>query len=314
MTETTEEQRPPFEPGDEPDGGTAAGNGESASRKDRKRAKAEAKEQRKSDKAFEKEEKARTKAEKKGEKGKAKDDKPVPPAPEARLRDFRRIGHKGADAIVKGNTVESFEAALEHGAEIIEFDVLRTREGRLIIAHDAHDASMRRPLSLPAALDAFCEPPLDEVEINLDLKLPGREAELAGAIAGHGLNDRAAISTMEIESLVKLRAIDAELRLGWTIPKTRRDWTKETWARPALGAGMYVFRRRLPGMITEKAPELDVESVWVYHWLITDDAVEAAEEVGVEIYAWTVDDPARVDELAALGVHGIVSNDPRILS
>ena len=313
MTETTEEQRAPFEPGDEPDDGATADNGEPGSRKERKRAKAEAKEQRKTDKAFEKEEKARAKAEKKGgkEKPEPEDDHPEPQAP---LRDFRRIGHKGADSIVTGNTVESFEAAVEHGAEIIEFDVLRTREGRLIIAHDAHDASMRRPLSLPAALDAFCEPPLDEVEINLDLKLPGREAELAGAIAGHGLSDRAAISTMEVESLIKLRSIDPELRLGWTIPKTRRDWTKEAWARPALGAGMYVFRRRLPGMITEKAPELDVESVWVYHWLITPEAVEAAEEVGIEIYAWTVDDPARVDELAALGVHGIVSNDPRILA
>lgn len=313
MTETTEEQRAPFESGDEPDGGTAADNGEPGSRQDRKQAKAAAKEERRAEKAQAKEQKARAKAEKKGQKD-ADEEQPEPDQPEAPLRDFRRIGHKGADSIVTGNTVESFEAAVEHGAEIVEFDVLRTSEGRLIIAHDFHDASIRRPMSLSAALDAFCEPPLDEVEIDLDLKLPGREAELAGAIAGHGLVDRAAISTMEIESLVKLRSLDAELRLGWTIPKTRRDWTKESWARPALGAGMYVFRRRLPGMITEKAPQLDVESVWAYHWLISAEALDAAEEVGIELYAWTVDDPERVDELAALGVHGIVSNDPRILN
>jgi glycerophosphoryl diester phosphodiesterase len=319
MTETTEEQRAPFEPNDEPDGGTAADNGEPASRKDRKRAKAEAKEQRKADKAFEKEEKAHAKAEKKAGKrkgkGKSEDDQPEQSdVPQAPPRDFRRIGHKGADSIVKGNTVESFEAGVEHGAEIIEFDVLRTREGRLVIAHDAHDASMRRPLSLPAALDAFCQPPLDEVEINLDLKLPGREAELAGAIAGHGLSDRTAISTMEVESLVKLRSIDPDLRLGWTIPKTRRDWTRDRWARPALGAGLALLRRRMPKMIVERAPELDIDAVWSYHQLITPEVVEAAGQAEVELIAWTVDEPERVAELAAMGVDGIVSNDPRILT
>ena len=36
-----------------------------------------------------------------------------------------RIGHKGADAIAPGNTLESFEAAVEAGVDMIELDVLR---------------------------------------------------------------------------------------------------------------------------------------------------------------------------------------------
>lgn len=226
---------------------------------------------------------------------------------------FRRIGHKGADTIVQGNTIESFEAAVETGVEMVEFDVLRTRDGTLVVAHDYPDAASRRPLTLVEALDAFCEAPLDEVEIDCDLKLRGREAELAGAIAGRGLLDRAMISTMEVESLAKLRGIDDQLRLGWTFPKTRRDWTKDRWARPAMGAGLYVMRRRFPQMIGERAKELDLEAVWAYHLMITPEAVEAAEEAGVDLIAWTVDEPERVAELAELGVHGIVSNDPRIL-
>ena len=43
-----------------------------------------------------------------------------------------------------GNTVESFEAALEHGVDMIEFDVLRTRDGRLVLAHDYEDAALAR--------------------------------------------------------------------------------------------------------------------------------------------------------------------------
>ena len=52
-----------------------------------------------------------------------------------------RVGHKGADHVAPGNTVESFRAALEHGVDMIEFDILRTRDGRLILAHDSEDAS-----------------------------------------------------------------------------------------------------------------------------------------------------------------------------
>ena len=51
-----------------------------------------------------------------------------------------RVGHKGADHVAPGNTFESFEAALEHGVDMIEFDVLRTRDGRLVLAHDYEDA------------------------------------------------------------------------------------------------------------------------------------------------------------------------------
>ena len=37
---------------------------------------------------------------------------------------LRRVGHKGADLIAPGNTRESFDAALRHGVDMIEFDVL----------------------------------------------------------------------------------------------------------------------------------------------------------------------------------------------
>ena len=49
---------------------------------------------------------------------------------------YRRVGHKGADAITEGNTIASFEAAVECGVDMIEIDVLRDREGRFVIAHD----------------------------------------------------------------------------------------------------------------------------------------------------------------------------------
>ena len=225
---------------------------------------------------------------------------------------YRRVGHKGADAIVMGNTARSFDAAVEVGVDMIELDVLREQEGRLIIAHDHHDALVRKPMDLTEALDLFLEPPLDEVEIDCDLKLAGREAELAGALSGRGLVERAMVSTMEVESLMKLRKLEPDLRLGWTYPKTHRDWTQYGWASPALRAGLSAIRRRFPGILEKKGPMLGVDAVWAYHPIITPRLVEAARKVGVELIAWTVDDAERMRELLAMGVDGICSNDPRL--
>jgi glycerophosphoryl diester phosphodiesterase len=225
---------------------------------------------------------------------------------------YRRVGHKGADGVVRGNTPESFDAAVEIGVDMIELDVLREQEGRLVVAHDFDDALKRRPMDLTEALDLFLEPPLDQVEIDCDLKLPGREAELAGALAGRGLLERAMVSTQEIQSLRKLRQLEPDLRLGWTYPKTKRDWTQYGWASPALKAGLSALRRRYPGILAKRGPELEVDAVWVYHPIITPRAVETAHQVGVELIAWTVDDAGRMRELLAMGVDGICSNDPRL--
>ena len=46
------------------------------------------------------------------------------PALRPRAAALRRVGHKGADLIEPGNTRESFDAALSHGVDMIEFDVL----------------------------------------------------------------------------------------------------------------------------------------------------------------------------------------------
>lgn len=235
-------------------------------------------------------------------------------APEERRDGYRRIGHKGADAITPGNTIDSFVAAVDHGVDMIELDVLRDREGRLVVAHDYQDALSRRPLALVDALDAFLDPPLDQVEIDCDLKLPGREAELAGALAGHGLLERSMISTMEVESLQKLRKLEPDLRLGWTYPKTRRDWTQYRWMAPALVVGIAAIKRRFPSELQARAATLGVDAVWAYHQIVTPKLVEAAEEAGVELIAWTVDDVARMRQLLDMGVHGICTNDPRLFA
>ena len=254
--------------------------------------------------------------EKKAPEKKAPEEKaPEKEAPEAAPEQtpaYRRIGHKGADAIIAGNTPESFDAAVEHGVDMVELDVLREQEGRLIVAHDFDDALRRQPMDLTEALDLFLDPPLDKVEIDCDLKLAGSEAELVGVLEGRGLLERAMVSTQEIDSLRKLRQLEPDLRLGWTYPKTKRDWTQYGWARPALKAGLSALRSRYPSILAKQAPVLQVDAVWVFHPIITPKAVEVAHEIGLELMAWTVDDAGRMRELLGMGVDGICSNDPRL--
>jgi glycerophosphoryl diester phosphodiesterase len=52
----------------------------------------------------------------------------------------------------------------------------------------------------------------------------------------------------------------------------------------------------------------------MYHPLITPRLIRAAHAHGVKVIAWTVDEPARITELEALGVDGICTNDPRLLA
>ncbi len=55
-------------------------------------------------------------------------------------------------------------------------------------------------MELDAALDAFLAPPLDRVQIDLDLKIAGREDEVVDALRERGLIERASISTQEVSA------------------------------------------------------------------------------------------------------------------
>jgi glycerophosphoryl diester phosphodiesterase len=245
-------------------------------------------------------------------------------AGERRGTGLRLVGHKGADLIAPGNTEESFRAAVEAGVDTIEIDVLWTRDGHprlptaertpLVVAHDWHDAERRRPLTLAEGLDAFLQPPLDRVEIDLDIKLPGREREIVEALRERELLDRAMISTMELSSLARIGELEPRLRRGWTYPKVTKDWASKRWARGPMLAALLAMRRRLPAIAARALPEMGVQSIWVYHPIVSRRLAAATRSAGVELIAWTVDDLPRMRKLLAAGVTGICSNDPRLFA
>jgi glycerophosphoryl diester phosphodiesterase len=228
---------------------------------------------------------------------------------------LRRVGHKGADLIAPGNTFASFDAAVAAGVDMIEFDVLRERDGRrLVLAHDWADAESREPHELEEALEYFASESFSGIELNLDLKLPGYELRVLEALRENGLLDRALISTQYEESLTLLRAAERAVRLGWSVPKLKRDPFRSRATRlPAL-VGLHVYRASLPIRAATAIRARRCDALMVHWRLVTPRLVRHIRAAGGELYVWTVDELPRLRALEALGVTGVITNDPRLFA
>ena len=224
-----------------------------------------------------------------------------------------RVGHKGADHVAPGNTVESFEAALEHGVDMIEFDVLRTRDGRLVLAHDYADAERREPLTLEEGLAHFAGEAYAGVELDVDMKLPGYEREVVDGLARHGLVERSLVSTMYTESLDRLGELEPALRRGWSVPRVRRNYLEAPLhvRLPAFAIAAYM-RGRLPALAAARIRSGGCEAIMAHQILVSARLVRAVHGAGGQLYVWTVDDAARIRALEALGVDAVITNDPRL--
>ena len=223
-----------------------------------------------------------------------------------------RVGHKGADHVAPGNTQESFEAALEYGVDMIEFDVLSLRDGRLVLAHDYGDAAEREPLTLEEGLDLFASAAYGGVEIDVDLKLAGYEREVVEGLVQRGLDERALVSTTFPESLELIGELHPGLRRGWSVPRARRDYTKSLiWAVPAYGALRWM-RAGLPARAAGAIRRGECEAVMAHRRLVSRLLVERIHAAGGQLYVWTVDDADEIARLEALGVDAVITNDPRL--
>jgi glycerophosphoryl diester phosphodiesterase len=229
----------------------------------------------------------------------------------------RRVGHKGADLIAPGNTFESFDAALAAGVDMIEFDVLPERldgTGGLLLAHDYHDAGSRSPATLDEGLAYLASERFAGVDLLVDMKLPGYELRVADALDSHGVTERCLISTQYIESLDLIRSSGSRARLGWTVPKLRRDPFEHRATLPFVYAGLFALRASLPWRAARAIRAGRVDAMTAHWRLVTPALVRAVLGAGGELYVWTVDELPRLRALDALGVSGLITNDPRLFA
>ena len=247
---------------------------------------------------------------------------------------FARVGHRGAPALARENTLRSLELAVELGCDMLEFDVLDLADGTLVLAHSndlfevSHGASrgrvrrrgldaLRRVAPELPTLDealAFCAERLPEIALQIDLKRRGVERAVVEAVRRHGLLERSWVSGFDAGSLRRVASIEPELARSYTLPRDRFGISKRGPLAPVVrralaSIGSSVPRRR-PGLLARAK----ASAATLHHSVASTEAIARAHELGAAVYVWTVDDPELAERFIQAGADGIITNDPRIFA
>jgi glycerophosphoryl diester phosphodiesterase len=211
----------------------------------------------------------------------------------------QRIGHGGASALVPANTLASFDAALEVGVDMVEFDV-RAHRGELILAHTIFHSRLPRNVRLEEALAHLSSPRFEEIGLNVDLKRPGCEAALLHALRRWDLVERTLISSQVPAVLDHVRMLEPTARVGISVggrvarmSQRWRDWRGQV----------------LAGIASRRWDAVMAQHRLIDHTLLKDVSARSGR-----LYAWTVNERLGIERLLGLGVHGIATGDPRLFA
>jgi glycerophosphoryl diester phosphodiesterase len=210
------------------------------------------------------------------------------------------IGHRGAAAVAPENTRASLEAAVAAGVDIVEFDI----SPGLRLGHSVGELPDEE-LTLDDALELL-EP--RGVGVHLDVKLPGYEDEVLAAIRRHALEERAYVSTAFAVTARRFAGSGLPVAIGY--PRDRLGVSNVRWPRPLTRAGAAALRQAMPARIPVLLRLARANTLSLHHTLCSRAAVRTAHRLGAPVLAWTVNDAAGARRMTAIGVDGIVSDDP----
>jgi glycerophosphoryl diester phosphodiesterase len=219
----------------------------------------------------------------------------------ARSAPVLAIAHRGDPIGHRENTLPAFAAAVAQGADMLELDLRRTRDGAIVVLHNQSllrlwelDASVgdldlsaltrlgAGDVRIPTLRQVFDAVPPD-VELMVDFT---RREVVAGALdqaLSADALDRCLFVTGNVEALRLLRGLSGRARIGLT-------WTEG--ADPPL-------------------PVLD--ELGAEYWnpmfsFVTAEGVDAVHEAGLRVSTWTVDSPDDMGRVVTDGVDAVVSN------
>lgn len=240
----------------------------------------------------------------------------------ARAEAVEIIAHRGYSAAAPENTLAAVEAAIEAGADAVEFDLHVTRDGVPVLFHDAtlerttngagalcaHSYEDLRALdagswfsptfageAVPSLAEALACTGDRVKRVYPEVKGYRDEEDLdhmVDLVVEHGIEDRTVFISMDWRALERMREHRSTVRLGYIVEKASR-----ATEGLALAAG-------------DPLALLDFKAAL----LLDDPALAArARAADVDLAVWTVDDPAQAAALLALGVRRITSNRVREL-
>lgn len=201
------------------------------------------------------------------------------------------------------NTVGAFEAAQDAGADGVEFDVRRTRDGALVIHHDPVVAdggviaemkvsALDDAVPLLAAAIAACGDMALNVEIKNDPAEPGYDrsgglaAQVVAELTEFAGNHDVIVSSFDLATLRAVRAVDTEVAIGLLL-----GWGAD---------------------IADAVKIATVEGFGCLHPFVGDvdaSVVERCRATGLMLNVWTVDTPADLTRMVDLGVDIVITDN-----
>jgi glycerophosphoryl diester phosphodiesterase len=204
------------------------------------------------------------------------------------------LGHRGARAVrsVPENSIVSFDLALEHGCDGVEFDLRLTACGRVVVCHDPKvdritvaRATARQLLHLPRLEDVLRHYG-HRIFLDIELKVKGIESKVLAALRERALSGNYVVSSFIPEVIMELKARSAVVPTGIICQKASQ-----------------LMRWR----------ELPAEYIIVHYSLLTRRLVRLIHATGRKVFVWTVNDAKSMLRLANWEVDGIISDHTQLL-
>lgn len=217
------------------------------------------------------------------------------------------IAHRGASLEAPEHTRAAYDLALRQDADALEVDLRLTADDRLVALHDAtlwrtardpraiarltlEDLRRLPPEQRPLRLGALVRRYAPRTRLLLELKEPAppMERRLVGCLDRNGAREAVEVQSFDETGLRRLRRLAPDVPIAplWLKPPRRPAAALATWSQ--LGA----------------------HAIGVHRRFVTADLVAAAAARGLEVRAWTVNDPAEARALAALGVAALITDAP----
>jgi glycerophosphoryl diester phosphodiesterase len=224
-----------------------------------------------------------------------------------RIADTLIIAHRGAPGCAKENTIESFEKAVALGADMIEFDVRRTKDNVLIVFHDeaiqgkpVNDLSYEE-ISQIARNQGFDIPTVEEVlkwsrariKLDIELKERGYEIEMVELLSKYSKNDQFVITSFSESSLKIIKDNHPGIQVGLLLGR----FEAPLWMR---------ISEFFPMKKCEKA---QADFLVAHFKLIRFGFLERARRNHKLVFVWTVNDEEMIWKLLRdKRVYGVITD------
>lgn len=213
------------------------------------------------------------------------------------------IAHRGASAREVENSLAAFRAAATLGADAIELDIHATRDGVLIVHHDA-------------VIAGHLIPRLSGEEARA-LRLADGEPvpTLAEALDAAGRRLRVFVEVKTLPPEFDARLFDALDRgpnpTGYAVHGfDHRIVRRLGLERPSLERGVLSSAYLIRPLAA--LADAGASTLWEERSMVDDSLATALHDAGKQLITWTVDDPAEMRRLLEAGVDGLCTNHPEL--